>query len=309
MALDSLLPSPMLRLMSRPEAVPDGATLGIFAGSGPFEPDRLEAGVDRLRELGFTLRPAPGIEARTGFLAGDDDARRRGIETLLDEDAVDALVAARGGYGLTRILDGLPVERFRDARKWIVGFSDVTALHAHLSGAIETIHGPVLTHLGALEGDEALRLAAILRGDRPPPLDADGPVLRAGVAEGPLYGGNLAVLAALAGTPSLRPPEGAILLLEDVGEITYRLDRLFTQLRASGFLRRMAGIALGDFVDCRPAREDHPTALEVARERLGDLGVPVAAGFPVGHGARNQPVVLGRPYRLDASAGRLEALE
>lgn len=296
--------------MARPAALPYGATLGVFAGSGPFEPARLDAGENRLRALGYTLRRASGIEARSGFLAGEDENRARGIIELLQSDDVDALIAARGGYGLARILDRLPTAAFTEAQKWIVGFSDVTALHTHLSGALETIHGPVVTHLGTLGGgSEGSALAAILRGERPPDLVADGPVLRSGRAEGPLFGGNLAVLASLLGTPAFSVPKGAILLLEDVGEVTYRLDRLFTQLLSAGVFEDIAGVALGDFIDCRPARPDHPTALEVARERLVPLGVPIRAGFPVGHGTRNQPVVLGRAYRLDAEAGRLEPLE
>lgn len=291
-------------------AVPPGGTLGVFAGSGPFDSARLAAGWARLEARGFRLVSAPDLDARHGFLAGPDAARVRGLEALLARSDVDALIAARGGYGLTRILARLDPAAFRAAAKPVIGFSDVTALHALLVGAgLEVIHGPVLTQLAELGDPDVDGLCQRLLGAPGPRISADGPTLRSGRAEGRLFGGNLAVLAALLGTPFLRPPpEGFLLLLEDVGEKTYRLDRLLTQLRSSGFLANARGIVLGDFHRCDPAQEGHPTASEVLEERLGDLGIPVLAGLPIGHGSRNRAVPLGRRARLDADAGLLEVL-
>ena len=287
-------------------------TLGVFAASGPFEPDCFDAGADRLRRRGLSLIEAPGIRARAGFLAGDDAHRVKGLLRLTERSDVDAFIAARGGYGLTRILDRLPAEALleRLGDRPVVGFSDVTALHLHLlSAGGRALHGPVLTQLPHLPEEDVERLLGHLgaAGTAPPrELSASGPVLRSGRAEGPVWGGNLALVAALVGTEALRlPPKGVLLLLEDVGETTYRLDRLLTQLRAAGVLARARGVLLGEFVDCRPARPDQPTAEAVLAERLGDLGIPVLAGFPVGHGARNAPIPLGRTAVLDAAAGTL----
>lgn len=299
----------MLRLMARPRSIPEGGTLGIFAASGPFERSRLAPGRARLESRQLQLVEAPALAAREGFLAGTDTQRVEGLLSLLDRNDVHGLIAARGGYGLTRILGRLPPERFEAAGKWLIGFSDVTALHAHLAPHLQTIHAPVLTQLGGLDETVADDLRAILGGALGPTLTADGPELSPGVAEGRLWGGNLAVLTALCGTPYLRPPEAPIiLLLEDVGETTYRLDRMLTQLLDSGALSNVRGVALGDFHDCHPAQAHHPTVLEVLKERLAGLGVPILAGLPIGHGSRNAPVVLGAPYRLDAPRGRLEPL-
>ncbi len=271
-------------------------SLGVFAGSGPFDRGRLEAGLDQMAARGFEIERAPGLDARHGYLAGDDDHRVRGIEALLDA-GVPALLAARGGYGLTRIVGRLDPERFAGRR--VAGFSDVTALACRLVAAgQEVLHGPVATQLAGLPDEDVDRLADALRGVPLPPLPAAGPILFPGVAEGPLWGGNLAVLAALVGTPWFRPPPGAIWLFEDVGEVTYRLDRMLTQLLDSGALAGAAGFALGDFTNCRPARDGEPGPLEVVAERLLPFGVPIVAGLPIGHGDRNATVVLGRWCRL-----------
>lgn len=297
--------------MPRTRGVPEGGTLGVFAGSGPYDPDRFEAGVARLEERGFRVVRAPGIDARLGFLAGTDEARAAGIAHLLDRPDVDALIAARGGYGLTRLLDRLDPVLFLRSAKPVVGFSDVTALHTLLlSHGLDTIHGPVVSQLGGLPEEDLDALMAALRGARTGAICAEGPVLVPGRAEGPVWGGNLAVLTALVGTASLRlPDDGVLLLLEDVGESTYRLDRLLTQLGSAGLLRRARGVLLGDFIDCNPAQPGHPEALEVLRERLEIWGIPVLAGFPVGHGARNMTIPLGRRAVLDTSSRSLEVLE
>lgn len=286
-------------------------TIGVFAASGPFEPDRFEAGLARLRLAGATVRLAPGLQAREGYLAGPDAARLAGLEALLEDPEVDGLLAVRGGYGITRILDALDPRAFERANKPIAGFSDVTALHQWLLlRNLPCIHAPVLTQLGQLPVMTAQLTLEALEGAQRPLAADPGPALIGGVAEGRLWGGNLVLLSALAGTPAGRPPPGpSLLLLEEVGESTYRVDRLLTQLRSAGMLEGVVGIALGDFWKCRPAQPHHWELDTVLADRLGDLGIPVRGGFPVGHGRRNEPVWLGRSYRLDADAGILEPIE
>lgn len=280
--------------------------LGIFAPSSPFPGDRFEAGCARLRALGFELEIPAITHARSGYLAGSDPERVEAFHALLDDPAVTGLVAARGGYGLHRIVDRLDPTRLASTTKPVVGFSDLCALHAALQGAgLTSIHGPVVTQLADLPTADAERLAALLRGAPVAPLEAEGPTLHPGVATGPLVGGCLSVLVPLVGTPFLFVPEGAVLLLEDVGEAPYRLDRMLTHLHLAGVLARVAGVALGAFEGCRRARPHEPDALEVLAERLTPLGVPVLAGLPVGHGARNAALTLGATVTLDADARTL----
>lgn len=290
--------------MSRPaRRIGPGAVLRLVAPAGPFDPEAFAAGVAFLRER-YEVRYRPDILTREGFLAGDDRRRLDELrEALADPDAA-AIVAARGGYGATRLLPGLGADEVRAAGVPLVGFSDITALHAlWRRAAVPSLHASMVAALG--RADEAARARWIET------LEGEGCALRGltswspGVAEGPLVGGNLAVLGALLGTPHAPPLDGAILLLEDIGERPYRIDRVLTSLRQAGWLTRVAGVALGELTDCR-AGPDGVTPEAVLRERLGDLGVPVVAGLPVGHGACNEPLWLGRRHRLDAGAGTLE---
>lgn len=279
-----------------------------MAPSGPFERSAFERGLACLASRYapvFTER----IFAQTRYLAGPDDERLAELQSALDDDSIRAVFAARGGYGAQRLLP-----RLRLGAKPLVGFSDVTALHAAAQRAgLRSVHAPVLTQLGAQPPGIAERLFELLEGRPVTPLGAAA-TLVPGTAEGPLVGGNLAVLAALAGTPYLPPSAGAVLLLEDVGERPYRIDRLLTQLRQARFLDGIAGIVLGDFTDCEePKAACGYTSRDVLASLAAEVGVPCAAGFPIGHGAVNHPVVLGARVRLTAPAGgqpaTLELLE
>jgi muramoyltetrapeptide carboxypeptidase len=166
----------------------------------------------------------------------------------------------------------------------------------------------VLTQLTRLSAPTHARLFELLESDAPA---ADLTGLETycdGAAEGPLLGGNLSVLTRLLGTPFLAPLEGAILLLEDVGERPYRLDRMWTHLALAGVFRRVRGIVLGEFTGCEEKEADYSSA-DVLRELAAATGLPCAAGFPIGHGAENQPVPLGVRVRLDAGSRRLTFLE
>ena len=286
-----------------------GHTLGLFAGSGPVPMDRFQAGCEILEAKGFNLIKAPSLTHRNGFLAGTDDERAAAIEYLLDHAEVDVLMAARGGYGINRILDRLSPDTFRQASKWVIGFSDLTSLHTRLLTAqIECIHGPVVTQLPTLP-DKNIDLILDAINNRSPSMALDGPVIVEGCAEGYLWGGNLATFAGLIGTPYLRLPEDQdnLLLLEDVGETTYRVDRLLTQLHLSGILSSVRGVVLGDFANCRPGHDFHPEITDVLKERFSRLKIPVVAGAPIGHGQRNEPLHLGKKYRLDSRTQTLEA--
>lgn len=279
--------------------------------SGPIMPARFEAGCAVLKELGFSLKIHAQTTAREGYLAGSDDARQRAFWDLVQDPQVGAIMASRGGYGLHRWVDTLGPERLRAIDKPIIGFSDVCALHCALQqqGAIESIHGPVVSQLGDLPAEDHAHLAQLLRAPNSEiVVKAQGPSLSPGTAEGPLVGGCLSVLTPLIGSQLLFIPEGAILLLEDVGEAPYRVDRQLTHLRLAGVLQRVGGVVLGEFVGCKAQRPGEPEITDVLQDRLGDLSIPILSGLPIGHGARNQAVPLGRKVRLDTHAGTLTVL-
>jgi len=275
----------------------------VVAPSSPFDRTLVRAGMGWLGRR-YRVRFDPSLFSRTGFLAGDDARRLGELNAALADSEARAIVAARGGYGLARIAPSLELGPLVQHPKWLVGFSDVTALHVEAARVgVMSLHAHNVAGLGP--GDASARDAWLNALERPAPTTFERlTVYRAGEAEGPLAGGNLTVLFMAHAAGRLRLPRGAILLLEDVSETSYRIDRMLTALSQSGALADLSGVVLGEFTDCSPGRYAVPTS-EVLSERLGLLGVPVLAGLPVGHGRHNAPLVLGAPARLSARDGTL----
>ena len=250
----------------------------------------------------YRVRFDPSLFSRTGFLAGDDARRLTELNAALADGDAQAIVAARGGYGLGRIAPSLELGPLVEHPKWIVGFSDLTALHLEATRAgVMSLHAHNVAGLGP--GDAAARDAWVNALEQPAVASFERLEVRhPGEAEGPLAGGNLTVLFMAHAAGRLQLPQSAILLLEDVSETSYRIDRMLTALLQAGALAHVSGVVLGEFTDCSPGRYSVPTQ-EVLSERLGLLGVPVLAGLPVGHGRHNAPLVLGAPARLSARTG------
>jgi muramoyltetrapeptide carboxypeptidase len=289
-----------------PPALAPGALVRVVAPSSPFERERFEAGL-ALIEARYRTCSTGDLFAREGFLAGADAARLSAFRAALGDPETAAIVAARGGYGATRLLPELEVAKVRRANKWLVGFSDVTALHALWARAqVCSIHGPMVASLS--DAPQAVRDAwfALLEGAPAPPLRQLERV-RPGRARGRLLGGNLTVLAALVGTPYMPDLRGAVLLLEDISERPYRQDRTLTTLLQAGALQDLAGAVLGQFTQCEPG-PDGVTALSVLAERLGTLRIPIVANAPFGHVPDNVPMLLGAEVELDADTGSLHFL-
>lgn len=272
----------------------------VIAPSSPFEHTLGWRGLGFLREH-FRVRFDRSAFTRSGYLAGDDARRRSELEAALADPDCGAVVAMRGGYGASRFVHDLDWSPLRERPRWIVGFSDITALHLEACHAgVASLHASHVTSLGrgdALERDAWLD--ALFAPTRARPFEALTPVVE-GSASGPLFGGNLTLLHASACAGKLRPPPGAIWFLEDVTERPYRIDRMLTTLRVGGHLRDAAAIVFGDFTDCAPLR-DGVTVEDVIVDCTARLGIPVATGLPCGHGLRNAPLVLGAPARLDAA--------
>lgn len=281
-----------------PPAVRPGDRVTVVAPSGPFEPALGWRGLGVLAAR-YELRFSRGIFARDGYLAGDDARRAEELRAALLDPATRVVWAARGGWGALRFSADLPWDALREHPKWIVGFSDVTALHVEAAAVgVASIHGVHLTALG--RGDARSHADVFAALEAPGPRRWHGlATIRPGSARGPLVGGNLTVLHACAAAGRLVVPDGAILLLEDVTERPYRLDRMITSLAVGGHLARVAAVVLGDFTACDPG-PDRVTARDVLGDRLGALGVPVVAGLPVGHEPRNDAIHLGMTATVEA---------
>lgn len=277
--------------------------VAVVAPCGPFDRPSFEKGLAVLAERYRPVFTERIFEARR-YLAGTDEARAAELQHALDDDGVQAVFLARGGYGAMRLLPALRLH----APKPLVGFSDATAFHLAMQAkSWRTLHAPVLTQLGKQPPDVVTRLFDLLEGRPVAPLPGTRTVVP-GVAEGRLVGGNLSVLTRLVGTPYFPSLDGAVLLLEDVGERPYRLDRMWTHLTLAGVLKGLAGVVFGDFTGCEEKDATYSSA-DVLDELAQALGVPCAAGFVIGHGDVNFPVPLGARVRLDADRQALTFIE
>lgn len=288
-----------------------GDTVALVSPAGPIRPEQVASGIELLTSWGLRVRVAPHAYAREGFLAGTDAQRLADLNAALADPTVRGVICTRGGYGCQRICDGIDMAAVRADPKVVVGFSDITAVQLALwrGARLPTVHGPGAGSLGSRDVVvESLRAAvmaaepALVKLD---PGEETAALTVPGMAHGTLLGGNLSLLASSIGTPDMPDLSGAIVLIEDLGEAPYRVDRMLTHLRRCGALDGLAGVAVGQFTNCA---DDWPiTIVDVLRDRLGDLGVPVLGGLPIGHGSGQVTVPLGVPATLDATAGTLLA--
>jgi len=283
-----------------------GEPIGVVALSGPVNPVRLDAGLEVLRAWGHPVVESSNIRRSELYLAGTDAERVDGVREVLESGA-RVIVAARGGYGSTRILDDLPWRILKGKRAIFVGFSDLTAVLNPLSGlGTVQIHGPMVA-AGLTRPANAERLRSLLHGEL-----SGGPlfrvpkrcVVREGRASGRVIGGNLALMIALIGTPWEPDFDGSLLFLEEVGEPLYRLDRMLTHLRASGRLRKVKALIGGSLRDCRPASERPGTWQRLLLE-AAPPDAPVIVDLPFGHGAQNLAFPVGGVVELDTDSATI----
>jgi muramoyltetrapeptide carboxypeptidase len=292
-----------------------GQAVGLVAPAGPLHTaDDLTRAQHLVQRLG--LRPVVGKHARQrdGYLAGSDDARASDFNAFVRDSSIRAIFAIRGGYGTMRILDLIDYDGLRADPKVIAGFSDLTALlnAVVMRTGIVTFHGPVAGHVLSVSAYDGLRRAVMgtepLGAMRVPAVGS----LSHGAAYGRLVGGNLSMVAALSGTTYAIPCDERILLLEDVKEAPYRVDRMLTQLSLNGDLHVAAGIALGQFKQCVPGPDDDRpswTIEETLRDRLVPLKKPMITRLNIGHVEDQWTLPLGLPVTFDGDTGVLTVAE
>jgi len=295
----------------KPFRLKKGDRVGLVALAGPL---RHAADLDNAKRLaavlGVRLVLGDHLHDHDGYLAGSDPARAYDFNRFVRDPAIRAIFSLRGGYGTMRILDLIDYAGLAADPKIVLGFSDLTALLNAITTrtGLVTFHGPVAGHAipdHAVAGIRNAMMATEPLGVlRVPAIGS----LSGGAARGPLVGGNLTLVAALAGTPYAVPCAGNILLLEDVKEAPYRVDRMLTQLMLSGDLESLAGVALGSFRDCVPREDDDQpswTIDETLRDRLLTLDKPMITRLPVGHIEDQWTLPLGMSVAFDGAAGTL----
>jgi len=289
-----------------PPRLERGDTIGLVAPAGPLhDREKFAAGIRLIREMGFQVKFDRDIFRSDGFLAGDDSRRAEEFNSLWADPEVKGLLAARGGYGSLRMVDGIDMGLIRQNPKIVAGFSDITVLLTAIRKAtgLVTFHTPTVSTLADSDKTTVESLFATLTSQRPPaPIRPAGlEILAPGNARGTLLGGNLTNLVHLLGTPHELAWQGAILFLEDIGEASYRIDRMLTQLKAAGRFAGLAGLLLGNFTECG----DHELIWQRTLDLVAANGIPVWANLPVGHARDNRTLPLGITTEMDAGAGVL----
>lgn len=297
-----------------PPALRPGDTIGIFAPAGPVrDRHRLEAGMRLLRDHGFLLKSVRPWQTSEDYLAAPDESRIKEFHALWADETVKALMAVRGGYGCLRIIGRLDMKLLRSQPKMLIGFSDLTVMlnTIYRQTGLITIHGPMLSTLSNSDKESVRSLLAVMSGQRPLyKVSKYVEVLRGGMAQGIVMGGNLATLAHLLGTPWEVDDDKIILVLEDTGEHMYRLDRLLTQLHHAGKLKKIAGLILGLF---DPGHDNQLATIRLNEqvwqrvlELTTDTNFPIWGSFPFGHQTQNHALPIGMEAIMDSAACSLQ---
>lgn len=257
--------------------------------------------VELLQSWGLEVVIGETLNAEYHQFAGDDDLRARDMQRFLDDDTVKAIIAARGGYGTVRIIDKLNFTRFAQNPKWLIGFSDITVLHAHAwaNYGVQTIHGQMPVNIAEASATSLETLRKSLFGEEVSYEIATHPLNKQGQASGALVGGNLSLLISVLGSVSDYSYDGKVLFLEDVGEYLYAIDRMMRALKRAGKLKNLAGLIIGGFTECKD--NDIPfgqNAEEIIAEVVSEYNYPVCYGFPAGHICDNRALILGRAINL-----------
>ncbi len=280
--------------MQFPPFLKPGDQIRVISPSGKIDPNLVNGAIDRLYHWDFNPVGGRYAKGAYGRYSGTVDERMYDLMEALYDPAVKAIVCSRGGYGAIQLLDLVDPEVIRQNPKWLIGFSDITALHALMQNSgIASLHAPMARHL-ALEDDfSAAALKQFLSGEIPQYSFESHPLNRDGECTGILRGGNLSVLMGLRGTKYDFPAENTILFIEEIGEEPYHVERMMYNLKMSGVLSKLSGLIIGQFTEYQEDEGMFKSVYEMVADVVSDYGYPVAFNFPVGHVSENYPMICG----------------
>ncbi len=287
-------------------------TIGLICPAGYMSMDRVAECIRVLKdEWGYKVKVGKTVGGESAsYFSGTDEERLADFQQMLDDDEVNAILCARGGYGMGRIIDQLNFKKFKKNPKWIIGYSDITVLHTHLYSNyyISSLHAPMA---GAFNDAGYINryvqsLKSALEGKWAKYTCEPHELNRPGEAIGELVGGNLALLAHVVGTDSDFKTKGRILFIEDIGEYLYNIDRMFYQLKRSGKLSKLAGLIIGGFTDMKDTEKPFGKKIyEIIYDVIKEYKYPVCFGFPVSHEKENYALKIGAGYKLKVSKSKV----
>lgn len=294
-----------------PDALQKGDKIRIISPAGRVAEKYVLPAAEWLKAQGFQVELGKHVFARHYQFAGTDDQRLDDLQEAFDDEEPKAILCSRGGYGTVRIIDKIDFTRFLKNPKWLIGFSDITILHACLNNLeVATIHGVMPRYFFNEKGEPTENLHSLMKLISGQGVSYSVPgneKNRNGRVSGELTGGNLSILSSLQGTNYEIETRGKILFLEDIDEFLYHTDRMMHHLKLSGKLSKLAGLVLGDFTDMKDNESPFgKTIIEIITEAVADFDYPVCFGFPAGHNAKNLALSFGQNWTLDVSQNQSE---
>lgn len=285
-----------------------GDTIGIVCPSGYMPADKAQTCIKVLQEWGYQVKIGKTLGHQFHYFSGTDQERLEDLQKMLDDTTVKAILCGRGGYGMSRIIDHLDFKIFKKKPKWIIGYSDITLLHAHLYTQLKTasLHSPMAAAFndGEFENEYIQSLKKILKGGSYKYRSTAHPLNQFGTGSGELVGGNLSLLAHMIGSRSAFNFNKKILFIEDIGEYIYNIDRMMIQLERSGALQNLSGLIIGGFTDMKDTVIPFgATITQVIHERVKKYQYPICFDFPVSHSRENYPLKVGVKHELKVGKG------
>ena len=288
--------------MIQPPQLAPGSTIGILCPAGAIPLEKVTICAQVLESWGYQVRIGKTVGTQFGHFAASDLDRQNELQSMMDDPEIHAILCARGGYGLSRIISELNFTKIKAHPKWVIGFSDITILHAALQKqGIQSIHGPMSAGFG--KGDAGLpyimALKQMMEGAALPVEAKAHPANLLGHSEGILVGGNLCLMTHLIGGENQLDTKGKILCIEDVGEYHYNVDRMLIQCKNAGLLDGLAGLVVGGFTEMKDeAAEFGETVIDIILRITQGAHFPICFDFPISHELNNMPVQLGATYQL-----------
>jgi len=306
-----------IRRSKLPSYLAPGDTIGITCPSGFITEKEIQPAVEQIQSWGYKIKVGATVGKRDFSFGGTDEERTKDFQGMIDDTGVKAILCARGGYGVVRIIDQIDFSSFKKHPKWVIGFSDITVFHSHLHTqfGVATIHSKMCNSFPddwlkaePIQVETILSLKKALSGEMMGYECQPDTRNREGMADGQLVGGNLTMIATLSATDSDISTEGKILFVEDVGEALYNIDRLFCHLKRTGKLSHLKALIIGGFTNIKPDTPEETfgrTVQDIVWEKVKEYNYPVCFGFPVGHQRNNYALKCGVKHRLTVQSDKV----